>query len=517
MKISRLTYLAFVLAVSLRLVILLSSRPFIFGGDSYSYVALSLEINRNSYLIPFRNSIHYPGTEFIFPPLIPYIFSPILPMIGTFDTIATLTAVDIFLGSIPVFLVSIITFKLRGKNAGIVSGFVYATFPPFMYLDTWGDTAQLLGFVLFLLLLLCVIEVIRTHRTGRNFYAGILLLILLGYAHDLSFFFSLFFLIITIISLFVWNKLTDESVIRISPILVMLIVGGAIGSLWYVLHPAWLSFLFYNFISGKSHNLTFSVSGIAGSIDPLFAVPFGYMYFGFLFFALLAVAWFYSFRVRWSRDEIPIDALLIASIIPAVLLIFNTVLFSRFLYFASIGYSFVGSIFLADILSYKRNSISRLRKKIHLFLKIGVVLVIAMYLSLSVVINAESHSYYANGEGTGSSFAQNVMLSEWILSNDPHGQAIAAPQEIGFIIMAYAQVPVLVNENSSLLTQKNEVTESIAAGELISLPSNLTLVEHLANEYSIIYIVSNNTSSSSLFQPVFSNSFYTVYKITVLE
>ncbi len=517
MKNSRLTYLAFFIAIGLRLIVLFSSRPFILGGDSFSYVALSAEISRNSYLVPFTNTIHYPGSEFIFPPIVPYVLSPFVAVFGTFDTVALLTAVDIFLGSLPVFLVSIITTKLKGKNAGIISGFIYATFPPFIYLNTWGDTAQVLGFVLFLLLLLCVVEVIRTPGTVRIQYAGIFLLLLLGYVHDLTFFFAVFFLVITIVALSIWNKISHEKAIRISPLLLILAGGGVPGSLWYIVHPAWLSFLVGGFISGNSHGSTFSASSLAGSIAQVFAIPFGYFYLSFLFFALLAVAWFYMHWTGWRKDEIPIDALLLASVIPLFFLLSNSVLFSRFLYFTALGYSFAGSILLAGILSYRGHGLSKPRRNIRVIMKIAVVLVIAMYLSLSVVINEQAHSYYANGEGSGSSFAANVALSEWIASNDPNRQAVAAPQQIGFVIMAYAQLPVLVNENSTLLTQNKEVLESEAAGELISLPANITLVNQLAREYSIIYVVSNMTSSTSLFRPVFSNSFYTVYRITVLQ
>jgi hypothetical protein len=60
-----------------------------------------------------------------------------------------------------------------------------------------------------------------------------------------------------------------------------------------------------------------------------------------------------------------------------------------------------------------------------------------------------------------------------------------------------------------------EVSESFAAGELISLTGNITLVKDLATEYSVQYIVTNQTVHPDIYKPVFSNSFYTVYRITI--
>ena len=79
MKFSRLTYIAFFTAVILRLIVLFSSMPYVYGGDSYSYIALSAEISENHYLIPFTNLIHYPGSDYIFPLTIPEFLPPSFP------------------------------------------------------------------------------------------------------------------------------------------------------------------------------------------------------------------------------------------------------------------------------------------------------------------------------------------------------------------------------------------------------------------------------------------------------
>ena len=180
----------------------------------------------------------------------------------------------------------------------------------------------------------------------------------------------------------------------------------------------------------------------------------------------------------------------------------------------SAGYCISGSILLADILSYRRKIAAINIKRLQFVGKVAVVLIIALYLSFSVTLNSTAHSYYADGGGTGNTFTQNVILSEWIGAHD-NGGAVAAPQQIGFMIMAYAKVPVLVSENSSLLTQQTEVLESKAASQLINLPTNYSLVMELSSEYSIRYVVSNSHNSSNIFKPVFSNSFYTVYRITI--
>ncbi|MGC8515158.1 MAG: hypothetical protein ACP5OC_03370 [Thermoplasmata archaeon] len=513
MKFSRLTYIAFFAAVILRLIVLFSSRPYVYGGDSYSYIALSTEISTNHYLIPFTNMIHYPGSEYIFPPVIPYFLSFFNPVMSIFGLLVLLTFIDILLGSIPVFLVTSVAGKLGGRNSGIVSGFVYGTFPAFIYLDTWGDTAQLLGIVLILLLVLMIIRIFDNQDPSRSSMLVILGLVIMAFSHDLSFFFSLFFVFISIIAVAISNALSSEKIKAVRYLVLILVAGGMIGSTWYLLHPAWIAFLFGGFFSGSSA-VTENAGIISSSIAPLFAVPYGYNFLSFAFFGLILISWIYIHLAGWTRNRILLDALLGASLIPAIVFISNPVLLSRFLYFASIAYCLTGSILLADILSYRRKTAPVLVKRMQFVAKIAVVLIIAMYLSFSVTLNATAHSYYADGGGTGSTFTQNVMLSEWIAAND-NGGTVAAPQQIGFMIMAYAKVPVLVSENSTLLTQQAEVSESEAASQLINLPTNFSLVMEISSEYSIRYVVSSSHNSSYIFKPVFSNSFYTVYRITI--
>jgi|GEM_PF-6604587 hypothetical protein len=513
MKFSRLTYIAFFVAVILRLIVLFSSRPYIYGGDSYSYIALSSEISTNHYLIPFTNLIHYPGSEYIFPPVVPYFLSLFTSFLSTFNMLVLLTSIDILLGSIPVFLVTLVTERLGGRNSGIVSGFVYGTFPAFIYLDTWGDIAQLLGIVLILLLLLLVVRMLNNEDSGRASLLAIVILAVMAFTHDLSFFFSLLFIIISIFAVGIWRALSGHRSKAFLYLILTLVAGGMIGSTWYLIHAAWISFLFGGSFS-KSFKVTVNAGIISSSISPLFAVPYGFSILSFAFFGLLLISWVYIHMVGWSKDRIIIDALLGASIIPAIVFLSNPVLFSRFIYFASLGYSIAGSILLADILSYEKKKSSIRLKRFQLIVKVTVVLIIAMYLTLSIPINSEAHSYYADGGGPGNTFSQNVLLSEWIAAHDS-GYAVAAPQQIGFMIMAYAKVPVLVGENTSLLTQKVEVSESIAASELINLPTNASLVREISSEYSIRYVVSNELNASYIFKPVFSNSFYTVYRITI--
>lgn len=513
MKFFRLTYFAFFLAITLRLVVLLTSRPYVFGGDSYSYIALSREISGNTYLIPYSNQIHFPGSEFIFPPAIPYFLSLFVPVMSTFDLLAILTFLDILLGSVPVFLVSSITSRLGGKNPGIISGFIYGTFPAFIYLDTWGDVAQVLGIVVILLLILLLLDVLDNPDSRRFTFFAFLALVFLAFSHDLSFFFSLFFILISIIMIVVLNAKKRQKVFSIQPVLVILFSGGIAGSTWYILHPAWISFIIEGFLSRSTHS-TVTVFGLASSISPLFAVPYGYNILAFIFFALLLISWLYTHLAGWTNDKVLLDALMLASLIPGVVFISNPVLFSRFLYFASLGYSIAGSILLGDILAYQGKRPSLNLRRLQFVAKVVVFLIIAMYLSLSVTINASSHAYYVSGGGSGNTFDENVILSDWIGSHDTGG-AVAAPQQIGFMIMAYANVPVLVNENSTLLTQKVEVSESFAAGELISLTGNITLVKDIVTEYSVQYVVTNQTIHTDIYKPVFSNSFYTVYRITI--
>ena len=237
-----------------------------------------------------------------------------------------------------------------------------------------------------------VIRILYNQDSSRSSILAILILVFMAFSHDLSFFFSLFFVFISIFAAAVLNVLSGRRIKGVRYLILILVAGGMIGSTWYLLNPTWIAFLFGGFLSG-SPNATVNVGIILSSISPLFAVPYGYNFLSLAFFVLLLISWIYIHLAGWTGNRLIIDALFAASLIPAIFFTSNPVLFTRFIYFASIGYCLSGSILLAEILSY-RSKIAPVRiKRLQFVGKVAVVLIIAMYLSFSVTLNATAHSY----------------------------------------------------------------------------------------------------------------------------
>ena len=167
----------------------LSSNPsFLASGDVSAYSSLGKEIVRNGFLIPSTNTIHYPGSVWVYPPVVPYIFSIIVLFAGT-GTAAYLSfsILGMLLFSITAIPVYYVVRSLFSEESARFSSLFYAFYPPSLYTITWGGYPQLLGYFIMGWVLYFLIQFTRGNvSTARYVIIEGILLGILTLSHDLS-------------------------------------------------------------------------------------------------------------------------------------------------------------------------------------------------------------------------------------------------------------------------------------------------------------------------------------------
>ncbi len=501
---------SFLTALTIRLIILFSSAPYFFGGDLYSYFTFSEEIRLNGMLIPYYNTLHFPGTGFVFPPLIPFLLSPLVIYFNTQKALEIFTLLEILTGSISTIPVYKISRYIFNQKTGIFASFLYSTFPPFIYLDIWGDFAQVAGLFLILLIILATINILenKNKRSGITILA--ILITVIAYTHDLSFFFVIFYLLITVLTLLILNLFRSRHLNSTLSIFLGGTFGSAIGSSWYFYHSSIFYFLTVHRSSVYSGGTIYQ-SIYSMSVE--FDIPYGFQSIVYVFFALVIVTWIYMHTKHHGDKVILIDALLAGSLIPCLAFALDPVLFSRFGYFVSLGYVFTGSFFLSNLIFRKPEGNINWRY-LKRTLKAGTVLFIALYVSFSVVMNENAHEYYVAG-GQNISYNSDCGVIHWFDSKSNKTAVIAAPQAIGFMLMAFTKNPVIVNESISLLTQHLEFEESNAAGILVNFSQNVSEIKEVEKEYHVYYVVSSAGYLGKYYKSVYSNLDYSIYVLNL--
>jgi hypothetical protein len=502
--------ISFFTAITVRLIILFSGTPYFFGGDLYSYVTFSEEIRLNGMLIPFYNVLHFPGTGFVFPPLIPFVLSPFVIYFNTQRVLEIFTLLEILIGSISTIPVYKISKSIFDHKTGVIASFIYSTFPPFIYLDIWGDFAQVAGLLLILLIIMAMISILENNNRRPSTILLAILIIILAYTHDLSFFFVIFYLLVAVVLLSLFRRSRGKYLNSTLSISLGGVLGAAIGSSWYFYHSSIFYFL-------TQHGLSLDDGGTVYqsiySISVEFDIPYGFQWIVYVFFALLIITWIYLHYRPHLDKVVLIDALLAASLIPIIAFAFDPVLFSRFGYFVSLGYIFTGSFFISDLI-FRKPAGNINWKYLKNALKIGTVLFIALYVSFSVVMNENAHEYYVAG-GQNISYNSDCGVIHWFDSHSNRSEVIAAPQEIGFMLMAFTGNPVIVNESISLLTQHLEFEESNAAGILLHFSQNFSQLQEIEMDYHVSYVVSSTGYIGKYYKSVYSNSNYSIYMLNL--
>lgn len=497
-------------AAMLRIVILFLRAPNFFGGDLYTYAVFAHEVRINSFQLPQANTLHFPGSPWIFPPLIPFL-AALFDWGSVVSLLHSLTWLEIFLSSLTAIPLVHLSRKIFDRSTALLTGLIYATFPGFVYLCVWGDLAQIASFLIFSVLLVQLHSVVTKGDLKSVVYAS-LLTVLIGFTHDLTFFVTVFMeFILLLYVLFSRIRNKEQPKMAIFAMLGVLIVGAAGGGLWYFIHYAWV----VGMVSGSGRTggypiLSAAYSSFVLALGTQGSLPYGYYQYSLIFFVLLTISVIYVHRSFKGRKIIVLDVLVLGSIVPMLLVSQDQVLVSRLLYFLYLPYALFGASFLYFILSSTTGI--RARKVLLNAAKILAVVSIALYLSFSVVENSTAHVYYVTGSNSSFESAQDV--SSWLNAHVSGNETVAAPQSVGFALMALGDLPVLVSENESLLSQPSERTQSIAATVMIYDSFNETAVEHYASLFSIIYIVSNATAYPSYYSLEYTSGNLSVFAYT---
>lgn len=497
----------FLAAAALRIVVLFMRSPNFFGGDLYTYAVFAHEVRINSFQLPQTNTLHFPGSPWIFPPLVPFL-AALFYWGNVVSLLHALTWLEIVLSSLTVIPLVHLSRKIFGRNTALLAGLIYATFPGFVYLCLWGDLAQITSFLVFSVLLVQLHSVVTKGNLKSVVYAS-LLTILIGFTHDLTFFITIFMEFVLLLYVLISRTREKEQPrTTIYAMLGLFIIGVAVGGIWYFIHYTWVMGMFSGSGGGLSRYPSFSAaySSLVLALATQDSVPYGYYAYSLVFFLLLAIAVIYVHHSLKGRKIFILDALALGSIIPMILASQDQVLVSRLLYFLYLPYALFGASFLYFVLSSTTGS--RTRKVLLNAAKFLAVLSIALYLSFSVVENSAAHVYYVTGPNSSFDSAQDV--STWLDVHVSGNETVAAPQSVGFALMALGNLPVLVSENESLLSQPSERDQSIAATVLIYDSFNESAVEHYSSLYNIEYIVSNATA-----YPVYYSLEYTSGNLSV--
>lgn len=485
-----------------RLYILSSSPSFSGTADAGSWAALAREIRGNSFLIPSINTIHYPGSSWIYPPVIPYLLALISLITGE-NGLSLSYGVGMLMIIFQVATLLPIYFTVKryfGVESAAISSLIFVAFPPFLYLITWSALPQITAFLV-LSLIIWKFSLIQT-ETGyqrRSLVVISILSFLIVFIHDLTVFVYLYMLFVSIIYFLIsdrWNgtKENRNLVLTMSVALISSIAGIAI---WYGTRVNWLMQTLS--IAGSS---TGSLSSILSETmvnlaQPL-AVPY-YIYWISLLLLPLSFVLITLHFTKFSKKDRNVMLLFSYATLALTLIAFPfPMYFIRLTYFLTFLYLFfapyVVYMFIQPLRKEKRKEISRAVKSGAGAFAVFLVIFVVLYSSWSVAFSYTAHSYYLSSGTSGP--GDIVNAGEWIQSNVNSSDTIAADGYTGFFIMGYTGNPVIDHINSSMLTQLSEVNESNAAYVLTENPGgNINNTIQVIRDYNVSYVVTNLTSS----------------------
>ncbi|MCL5786332.1 MAG: hypothetical protein M1151_06675 [Candidatus Thermoplasmatota archaeon] len=524
--------MSFLISLCTSLFVLSSVPAFQAYGDVSIYSSLGREIAMNGFLIPQTNTLHYPGSVWIYPPVIPYMFAAIVSLTGPGTTEYFVFA---FLGSI-LFSLTCIPFYYVGRilfteQTGRFASLLYAVFPPSLYIIGWGGFPQLLGFfiVVWILYIALKVQDQEFHFLKYTILEGILLGIL-SLSHDLS----SFIVMLTFVSLsfyFVCRRLVLGRSSTVTRNIAFSVGSLAIGSVsviaWYLPRIWWVidaalpgsSPVYRSYATSSGH--TISVLGaiyddVFSQSPPVFGISIN---LGLLVIMLVIfpIALAYLWRLKNSGDKNAIMALFL--LVPALIMLFefrDSVLFSRVSYFVAL-FAFPLFSRLAYVVIFTRRNPGLYRGDrptgtINSALTVAVVVLVAANSALALGLGYSLHTY---NSPDGSQNDGYLQVANFFLDNAmTRGKTVAAPGDLGFFISGYAGNPALVYENYTLLTQPVEWNESHAAYVLIFQSSNSqSNVSSYVRDYGVSYVVipSTVTVYYSGYSLVFKDSNYCVY------
>lgn len=504
----------FLLSLLLRFIVLSSFPSFIPTSDSGQWIALSREIRQSSLLIPATNSIHYPGSLWIYPPVVPYLLALISFTAGN-------SGLGMFYvtGSLIVIFESLIIFPLyyavktiSGFRSAILSSSIFVGFPPFLYLISWTALPQIVAF----LVLSCIIYVLsvisdRGTSTRKQVIVVSLLSFLLVFVHDLTaFVYAMTMFVLTAIYGFT-GKEENPRRSALLKIFVISLIWTLIGLLiWYIPRLEWISqFTTLTSSSGVSGNLFSVIKQDAIGLSQPLAIYNMFSYASIILF-ILYILFVYLLVVRYRLKKSPILTISIVFLAVVVIAIPFTILFVRLSYFILFMYIFIASVAVPKLLSRNTDSSRRNVNAKRIFAVLMIVFIV-LYSAWGVIFSYHAHSYYLSNSFNDQE--QSLDAAKWIYMNVNHNDVIAASGGLGVFIMGYSGNPVIDYQNASFLSQSSEVNESNCAYVLIYNPLGETSNTMKIISYYNVSIVISNLGSSEV--PLFYSLLYNSGNISI--
>ncbi len=501
-------------------IVVISSSPFgYFSGDLQTYLSLGREIAANGMLVPSANSIHYPGSAWVYPPVVPEI-TAIFYLISPAYAIYILSGFSIFIvaaTSIPIFY---LTRNLFGKESGALAGLAYSLYFPSIYEETWGGLPQLVA----LLLILVLLSLITSHDSivlGRRRIALIASIsFVVPFIHDLSSIILLASLVVVVAGTLVSGLKDRRVLLRTVISVIAMAVGVAIWylpRLWWVIDSVFPSknSVYSALVSmlpiyTSSHSVLSSIQSLRQPSAILAIVPLGWALIIILFIVSVACAFYYLAR----RDILIMLPLLLVPVFLMIYNIFNPVLLVRLSYFVYL-YSFI-------LLSPFFLKISKKMLKIlfvpHGKRSVAPPLILAVIVILSsvggIAYERTSHTYFGLIGSNAENNSYGLIAAQALASAYSSG-VVAASGQIGFVLMGEFGIPVAEYQPLAYLTQPVEWKESAAAYVLIFTPDlNTSNTLNLIGQFNVTYVVMDTmvgTPVPPFYHLIYENDFYTVF------
>lgn len=504
----------FLLSLLLRFVVLSSFPSLIPTSDSGQWIALASEIRHSSFLIPATNSIHYPGSAWIYPPVIPYILALISLVVGNsgpgmFYVTGVLT---VTFGSLIIFPLYYAVKAISGFRSAILSSSIFAGFPPFLYLTSWTALPQIVAFLILSCIIyeLCVISGAGT-ITGKQTIAVSLLSFLLVFVHDLT----AFVYAITMFALVAFYGFTRKhgvpersALLRIYVISLFWVLIGLL--IWYIPRLEWISqFTTLTSNSGMSSNVITLISQDAIGLSQPLAIYNMFSYASTILFVLY-ILFVYLLVARYRLTKSPILSISIFFLAVVIIAVPFTVLFVRLSYFILFMYIFLASLAVPKLTARSAGSTRRNINAKRVF-AILAILFIVLYSAWGLIFSYHAHSYYLSDSFNDQE--QSLDAAKWIFNNVNHNDVIAASGSLGVFIMGFSGNPVIDYQNASFLSQSTEVDESNSAYVLIHNPlGDLSTTMEIISYYNVSIVISNLGSGEV---PMFYNTLYTSGNISI--
>lgn len=522
---------AILIALAVRTIVISSSPTFLLGGDTPGYVAYTREIIQNGFLVPGLNTLHFPGSFWVYPPILPYFWSIVSNALGN-NPLTPFYVIEIS-GIVADSFVIIPLYKtartIFGNGVAKAAALMFTVYLPDLYALTWGGVPQLFATLIFAWVIYFTVMISKQEtRSRKNAVALGITLVILTFTHDLTIFVTVFVLTFVLVASILLKKVKVpglrpngahlNSIVKNIPL--SLLIGLPAILLWYIPRYWWIIDAGAPYIDA---NLPAIFPQNVGTLQLIFQGVNGYLSpLGFAIFLIPLVAW--SLYVAVRRDFEKSGVILLFALSPILISIVD---FHDPTIVARMGYyTFLPSLILASygIIRLKemytreskaeRGSYS-IKPSGNQKRVIAVMLPLILVSALGVSANMNSHTFYNSYVDSSPSQVIDYSTLNWIHSNVPKNSTFASFGEFGYYIMGYDGNPTLVYQNLKYLTQPTEWNESVAAYALVYQPSqNLTLTEHLITKYNVSYVTSIvNVSVPGFYKEIYTDNSTTIYYV----